>query len=836
MTVQHLSSFDSASFVRRQARSNKTGKSSHTSNLTSSSSSTNGNNTHSHSHTYWFAIILNKARQMGLAIMNVNSSVITLSEYVDNANYSVTRNMIEAYGPKKLLFPKTLRDAPIVQLLGEVTVAGDNLPYQMQFLSRALWNEVKGQAYLESLSAPELLPGIRGEIVNKYLCVSSLAALIVFVEHNQQVSFVPSSLSIKYKSAEGFMLIDSSAIKNLELLQNLSDGTVKNSLFSLLNNTMTPMGARMLRMNILQPFTDISTIALRQKAVDEILHNEEEYYTCRGALQAFCFDMDHMVSSFSSDLKEGRSPDSSKASKIILNMIALKICLESIEDVVPALAAFESPLLTSIRQALDSPSREQLSDDIIEYIDPNVVISKSKDMNQCNICFALRPEISEFLNTTREVYTELHEDIYILLEKYKEESSLETIKVMHSTRRGFYLSVENSETIPPEYNKVFIQRYSYKKRTTFSSLELNSLNIRLKEVTEDILQLTASALEPLINSVRSHLAWLVSVTESLAVLDILFALASVVCSAPLRAPNIRSWNQPLFTEQGPIAIKRAKHPLLTCTLGEQVVVPNDFFLSSSQNFVIITGANMSGKTISLKTLGTIQILAQIGSPVPAEYCSLRCMNQLFTRISTDDSLETHSSSFMVEMREMANIIQNARDHSLILIDELGRATSNSDATAISFAISEYILSMDAFTCFVTHIPQLTELDSIYPNVKNMHTVVRIADDEDRIDYLYELKGGTCEVEGYGLKLARVLKLPRGVLNEASQIYDKIQEEKKRTQRGQSKTNMLRKLASRISTLCQSQSAGSLAWKQAARRLQQSTKGMEKVLLQGEGDP
>lgn len=774
--------------------------------------------TRGNKHVY-ISLAFNKSRVVGMAVLNINSSVVILSEYSDSSNFSVTKNMIEAYSPGRIIVPKTtLHDSSVFEFIPkELMIHEVTLP-------KNLWSESVGIALVNKLSS-ETSISIRNEVHGKSICLSCLAALLNHVEDIQKISFVPGSLIIRFKSAEGFMLLDSSTVIHLELISSLhekdSDDSndkkrdEKNSVLSMIDRTLTPMGKRMLRMNLLQPFTDKDTILHRQKALSDILSYEEEYFRGKEILSAYSYDLDKIISSFS---REKKVVDANRASRMIQNLLAIKTCLEDLEEITKLLSTFSSPLLQSLRETICYKSRNILLHEIENLIDINASFSASKDINQCNTCFALKTGLNEFLDTTREIYTELHEDIYELLESLRSESGFGNIKIMHSQKRGFYLSIENTESNSIHLPNTFIQVYKYKRRIMFSTLELNSLNTRLREVTEDILQLTMKALEPLVQKIRNHIGWLVTVSESIGILDVLYSFATVVCSASIKENGASSWSIPHFSENGPVAIKTGQHPLLSKSIGEKLVVPNDFFLSSSHNFAILTGANQSGKSTALKTLGVIQILAQIGGSVPAVYASLRYFSHVFTRIGNDDSIETNASSFMVEMREMTNIIQNSNSSSLILIDELGRSTSNSDAAAISFAICEHLISKEAFTCFVTHIPQITELEYIYPNVKNLHTVVRIPD-EGQIEFVYEIRNGPCDLDGYGLRLAKIMGFPKELIDDAHNIYNEM----KQTQNPKviSKENVARKICARIVSLCNNSSMNNETWKDSASKLQKN---------------
>ncbi|KAH9301213.1 hypothetical protein KI387_012796, partial [Taxus chinensis] len=272
----------------------------------------------------------------------------------------------------------------------------------------------------------------------------------------------------------------------------------------------------------------------------------------------------------------------------------------------------------------------------------------------------------------------------------------------------------------------------------------------------------------LIDSIREDILFLILLSESLCLLDMIVnSFAHMISSKP-----IDFYTRPEFTENGPLAIEAGRHPIIECIRPEGFVA-NNIFLSEASNMVIVMGPNMSGKSTYLKQVCLLVILAQIGCYVPAHFASFRVVDRLFTRIGTGDNLESNSSTFMTEMKETAFLVQNVSPRSLIVIDELGRATSSSDGLAIAWSCCEYLLSLQAYTIFATHMERLPELASIYPNVKVCHFQVDVK--ENRMDFKFSLKEGHISVPHYGLLLAGIAGLPNSVVEEARRITQTIME-------------------------------------------------------------
>uniref|UniRef100_A0A453B4H7 DNA mismatch repair proteins mutS family domain-containing protein n=1 Tax=Aegilops tauschii subsp. strangulata TaxID=200361 RepID=A0A453B4H7_AEGTS len=256
--------------------------------------------------------------------------------------------------------------------------------------------------------------------------------------------------------------------------------------------------------------------------------------------------------------------------------------------------------------------------------------------------------------------------------------------------------------------------------------------------------------------------------EVLCLLDMIVnSFAYTISTKP-----VDRYTRPEFTGDGPMAINAGRHPILESLHTD--FVPNNIFLSEASNMVLVMGPNMSGKSTYLQQICLIVILAQVGCYVPAQFASLRVVDRIFTRIGTGDNVENNSSTFMTEMKETAFIMQNVSSRSLVVVDELGRATSSSDGLAIAWSCCEHLLSLKGYTVFATHMEGLSELATMYPNVKVLHFEVDLRN--GLLDFKFRLKDGVRRVPHYGLLLARVAGLPTSVIDTATSITSRITEQ------------------------------------------------------------
>ncbi|KAL9651788.1 hypothetical protein ABK040_014433 [Willaertia magna] len=738
------------------------------SNTTTPKSGSNSNSTN------LIALIDNAAREVGFACFNLRTNTVYLTQYNESSSYSNTCNMLKIYEPVEVVFPKSLYDSKLPNVVKQ------ELETKVSFISRKFFNENKGFEFIEQLIIDEHR-SVVADTSTKYLCVSCLCAIIQYIEYIQEISIAPHSLKINYIACNGFLLIDSVSITNLELVRSLKYGNTNGTLLSLLDYSKTPMGKRMIRSNILQPLTDNSTLNARLDCVDELLARETSFFDLGTCLTEFgSVDFSHLLTQFTHTRKASTSRF---ALNLVLNIIYLRHLLTKLPDLQKVLSAFSNALLVTISVTLESNNLTQLKEEIDSILD-EASITKCKNKQQ-QACFAVKPAIDGLLDVARKQYIETIEEIHELHKKYQNDTGLSTLKVRYNVRRGYHLCIDDKNKLSPETQKLFIQRSKKGRQIHCSTSELNSLNVRLRDIMEEIYLLTENVINKLTEKIRQNLGQLFKISESIGLLDMLFSFATLVTLS-------NNYIRPEFTDEGPIAIKSGRHPVLEKTISGGSYVSNDTYLSESGNLHIITGANMSGKSTYLRQVASIQILSQIGSYVPASFCSIRIADRIFTRIGTNDDLENNNSTFMVEMKEVANIIQNASNKSLIIIDELGRSSSNIEGSSIAWSVTEYLASLRAYTLFATHYTELSELDTIYPNIRNMHLKVSTTQDGE-LNYLYHIETGSCNQDRYGIKLAKMLGISNDIIIESEKLLQQLLEKKQRVRSNEEELNQ-KKLA------------------------------------------
>ncbi|XP_043716214.1 DNA mismatch repair protein MSH4 isoform X4 [Telopea speciosissima] len=589
------------------------------------------------------------------------------------------------------------------------------------------------------------------------------------------------SLLVTFNGSFDHMNIDSTSVQNLEIIEPLHStlwGTSnkKRSLFHMLKTTRTIGGTRLLRANLLQPLKDIGTINARLDCLDELMTNEELFFSLSQVLRKFPKESDRVLCHFCFKPNKVTNgvlgvENARKSQVLISNIILLKTALEALPLLTTVLKDAKCSLLTNVYESISANEKyAAIRKRISEVIDEDVLHARVPFVARTQQCFAVKAGIDGLLDVARRLFCDTSEAIHSLANKYREEFNLPNLKIPFKSRQGFYLSIPQKD-INGRLPSKFIQVLKHGNNLHFSTLELASLNVRNNSVAAECYTRTELCLEALIDSIRGDVSALTLLAEVLCLLDMIVnSFAYTISTKP-----VDRYTRPEFTDNGPLAIDAGRHPILETIHND--FIPNSIFLSEASNMVIVMGPNMSGKSTYLQQVCLLVILGQIGCYVPARFSSLRVVDRIFTRMGTGDNLESNSSTFMTEMKETAFVMQNVSPRSLIVMDELGRATSSTDGFAIAWSCCEHLLSLKAYTIFATHMENLSELATIYPNVKILHFDVDVQN--KRLEFKFQLKDGPRHVPHYGLLLAGVAGLPSSVIETARRITSRITEKEMR---------------------------------------------------------
>ncbi|XP_043346685.1 mutS protein homolog 4 isoform X3 [Dermochelys coriacea] len=641
--------------------------------------------------------------EVGMASIDLKNPEVVLSQFADNTTYAKVITKLKILTPLEIIMSNTACDTGNTTKLFSL-ITENFKNVTFTTVQRKYFNETKGLEYIEQL------------------CTSEFSTVLMEVQ-----------------SKNG------------------------HTLFGVLNYTKTPGGSRRLRSNILEPLVDAETINTRLDCIQELLQDEELFFSLQAVISRF-LDTEQLLSILVQIPKQ----DTVKAAESkITNLIYLKHTLELVDPLKAALKSCKTHLLKAYYSSLEDKRFGIILEKIKTVINDDTRYTKGCLNMRTQKCYAVRPNINEFLDIARRTYTEIVDDIAGMITQLAEKYNL-PLKMSFSSARGFFVQM-NAECaalpngqLPSEFTKITKMKNAY----SFTSADLIKMNERCQESLREIYHMTYLIVCKLLSEIYEHIHCLYKLSDTVSMLDMLLSFA--------HACTLSDYVRPEFTDT--LAIKQGWHPILE-KISVEKPISNNTYITEGSNFIIITGPNMSGKSTYLKQIALCQIMAQIGSYVPAEYSSFRIAEQIFTRIGMDDDIETNSSTFMKEMKEITYIIQNANDKSLIIIDELGRGTSTEEGIGICYSVCEYLLSLKAFTLFATHFLELCHIEALYPNVENNHFEVQhvrnSAGNKEKITYTYILSKGHTEEKNYGLKAAEVSSLPPSVILDAKEITTHI---------------------------------------------------------------
>ncbi|KAH0974047.1 hypothetical protein GBA52_015946 [Prunus armeniaca] len=728
--------------------------------------------------SFVIGLIENRAKEVGVAAFDLRLASLHLSQYIEtSSSYQNTKTLLQFYDPVVIIVsPNKLAPDGMVG----VSELADRFYATVKkvVMARGCFDDTKGAVLIKNLAAKEPSAlGLDTSYKQYYLCLAAAAATIKWIEAEKGVIITNHSLLVTFNGSFAHMNIDATSVQNLEIIEPLHStlwGTSnkKRSLLNMLKTTKTIGGSRLLRANLLQPLKDIETINARLDCLDELMSNEQLFFGLAQVLSKFPKESDRVLCHFCFKPRKITNKvmgvDYARKSQVLVSsIILLKTALDALPLLSKVLKDAKCFLLANVYKSVcENEKYAAIRRRIGEVIDEDVLHARVPFVARTQQCFAVKAGIDGLLDIARRSFCDTSEAIHNLANKYREDFKLPNLKLPFNNRKGFYFSIPHKD-IQGKLPSQFIQVLKHGNNLHCSTLELASLNVRNKSAAAECYIRTEVCLEELVDAIREDVSALTLLAEVLCLLDMIVnSFAHAISTKP-----VDRYTRPEFTDNGPMAIDAGRHPILETIHND--FVPNNIFLSQASNMVLIIGPNMSGKSTYLQQVCLIVILAQIGCYVPARFSTLRVVDRIFTRMGTVDNLESNSSTFMTEMKETAFIMQNVSQRYLIVMDELGRATSSSDGFAIAWSCCEHLLSLKAYTIFATHMENLSELVTVYPNVKILHFDVDIKN--NRLDFKFQLKDGARHVPHYGLLLAEVAGLPSSVIEIARNITSRITE-------------------------------------------------------------
>jgi len=670
------------------------------------------------------------ATTAGMAIVDLSTGDFSVEEMpVDDL-----ADELERLAPTELLLSETADESFVSTLRRRLPLAAVSRIDPWQFEYRTAYDTLTEQLHVHSLK------GFDCEDLD--LGVRASGAAIAYLKEAQRGAIEHVSGLRRRRQNDG-LLIDATAQRNLDLLVNQQDGTRAGSLLDIVDQTLTPMGARLLRQWLTTPLADIAPITQRLDCVDA-LGSKRSVRKSLGDLLGGVGDLERSMARICCRRANAR------------DLVGLSRSLSVMPDVGRFASSLDSDLMNHL-VAEDMPP----TGDLVDLLGRALVDEPPASVLEGGL---IRDGYDPELDRLRLVSTGGRDWIAKLQVDERERTGISSLKVGFNQVFGYYIEISkpNLERVPE----------GYIRKQTLANAE-RFVTPALKEREEEILkaqELIEELEQTLFTDLRDEAARWSNVVRrcaaTLAQIDVLCCLAQVA--------ETEGWVRPDVDDGLVIDIEAGRHPVVERQLQDGRFVPNDMRLDHSENqLLLITGPNMAGKSTIIRQVGIIVILAQIGSFVPARRATIGIVDRLFTRVGASDNLSRGESTYMVEMNEASTILNNVSDRSLVLIDELGRGTSTFDGLSIAWAIIEHLHDGAARprTLFATHYHELTALEQSLAGVKNMNVQVR--EEAGRIVFLHRMVAGPCD-QSYGINVAQMAGIPAAVVRRAVEILAELE--------------------------------------------------------------
>lgn len=601
---------------------------------------------------------------------------------------------------------------------------------------------IEDKAYTDKLCASSILNLFRKtnlselNIESMPLAIKSLGALIQYLNYTQEQG-AKRLVNLHIYDNNDYMSLDIDARRNLELTQTMKNGDKKATLLWVLDKTKTSMGKRLIRKFIEQPLLNLSQITKRHSAVNELLSDIIQRDSLTEALSGI-YDIERLTTKLVYNKSNPRDVN------------ALGQTCSKLPEIKKLMNFYSSPLLTHLCKNIDT--LDEISQMISETINDNPPIA-IKDGG------VIKKGVNDLLDEFREISSNAKSFITKIEIEEKEKTGIKTLKVGYNRVFGYYIEVTklNSELVPENY----IRKQTLANCERYITQELKELEQKVLSADDKIFALESQIFEQLCKNIATKLNAIQKTSGALAEIDVLLSFANV------SAQN--NYVCPQMSVNGEITIKDGRHPVVEL-LCNDLFVPNDANLNNSDDRVmIITGPNMAGKSTYMRQTALIILMAQVGCFVPAKHAKLTIVDKIFTRVGASDDVSSGQSTFMVEMKEVANILKYATPKSFVILDEIGRGTSTFDGMSIARAVVEHITTNKDLKCktmFATHYHELTDLEQQFEGIKNYNIVAK--KNKDTIIFLRKIVRGGAD-DSYGIDVAKLAGVPQKVINRANEI-------------------------------------------------------------------
>ncbi|MCC5609288.1 DNA mismatch repair protein MutS [Nostoc sp. CHAB 5834] len=720
------------------------------------------------SRNNYLAAVVIAANHWGLAYADISTGEFLTTQGSDLEH--LTQELMRLQ-PSEVLVPTNAPD------LGSLLRPGETSPHLPQCLPPSFCYSLRSQVpFSQAEARPRLLQKFKVRSLEGLGCdhlplaVRAAGGLLEYLEDTQKENPVTLQRLRSYTVTD-YLIVDNQTRRNLEITQTVRDGTFHGSLLWALDKTSTAMGGRALRRWLLQPLLDIKGIRARLDTIQELMENTPLRQDLRQLLRQI-YDLERLTGRAGSGTANAR------------DLVALADSLSRLPELSSLVTQTHSPFLKALQKV--PTVLEELAQKLHAHLveSPPILIKEGG---------LIRPSVNPLLDERKATVEADQQWIANLEVDERAKTGIPTLKVGFNKTFGYYISISRTKAdqVPANY----IRKQTLTNEERYITPDLKEREARILTARDDLNQLEYEIFTALREEVAQEAEVIRNLSRAVAAADVLCGLAELAVHQGYCRPEMLSGRE--------INIVDGRHPVVEQSLPAGFFVPNSTQLgqeslvishlsleddqeqmtkdkgqmtNDNPDLIILTGPNASGKSCYLRQVGLIQLMAQIGSFVPARFARLGICDRIFTRVGAVDDLATGQSTFMVEMNETANILNHATSRSLVLLDEIGRGTATFDGLSIAWAVAEYIaVDIRARTIFATHYHELNELASILPNVANYQVTVKEL--PDQIIFLHQVQPGGAD-KSYGIEAGRLAGLPAVVIQRAKQVMGQIEKHSK----------------------------------------------------------
>ena len=667
----------------------------------------------------------------GLAFADISTGSVLVTEV---SGEMAAINELGKYAPHEVIYAEELP-----QLRSVVGFLKDRLCCAAQAGDRDAYTEETAKKLVTEQFGEDTVTRLAGTP----LAVRALGGLMAYLRVTQFTG-LERLLEAKSYLPQEYMRLDVAARRNLELTETMRSREKRGTLFWVLDKTKTSMGRRLLRSSIEQPLLSVNAINRRLNAVTELTRNSILISELAAALDGV-YDLERLMTR----VVYGNPP--------VKDMIALGATTARLPAIKELLGEVQCALLREIEQNIDP--LEDVARLIGSAIDPDSDIPLKEGG-------VIREGYDKQLDEARHLSKDIRGILAEIEEREKDATGIRTLRIGYNRVFGYYIEVSNSfkDQVPAHY----IRKQTLTNAERYITEEIKELEERVLHAQQEAIDRASELYEQVRATVAAELPRIQQTAAAVAGLDMLCGLATVALNNNYCCPTVDLSDE--------IEISEGRHPVVEQLLDGVPFVPNDTKLNNRENQIaVLTGPNMAGKSTYMRQVALIVLMAQVGSFVPAASARIGIVDGIYTRVGASDDLTTGQSTFMVEMSEVANILKEATEKSLLILDEIGRGTSTYDGMSIARAVIEYIADrkkLGAKTLFATHYHELTELEELIPCVKNYNVAVKKRGED--IVFLRRIIPGGVD-ESYGIEVSKLAGIPRWVIDRAYEVLSSLEE-------------------------------------------------------------